>query len=125
MSPACVDEYMLYGMTIATESSTIREYARSRVAGRLRHINIHGAKAKIIACKAWPVLAVHLVSFLSSEEIVCTAQRVLHKMTQARMMLCIGKYHGPDLGILTRPISVRQRTESRDTPSNRPRRFLR
>jgi hypothetical protein len=57
MSPDYVDT--LYGVTIVTESSTIREYARSRVAGRLRHINIHGAKAKIIACKAQPVLAVH------------------------------------------------------------------
>jgi hypothetical protein len=85
-------------MTIATDSSMIREFPRSRVAGRLRHINIHGAKAKIIACKAWPVPAVHLVSFRLSEEIVCRAQRDLHEITQARMMLCIGKYHGPDLG---------------------------
>ena len=46
------------GMTIATESSTNREFPRSRVAGRLKHINIHGAKAKIMACKAQPVLAV-------------------------------------------------------------------
>jgi hypothetical protein len=38
-------------MTIATESPTNREFSRSRVAGRLRHINIHGANAKIMACK--------------------------------------------------------------------------
>ena len=51
-------------MTIATESSTIREFPRSRVAGRPRHINIHGANAKIMACKAQPVLAVPWSRFL-------------------------------------------------------------